>query len=58
MPAFGDVLSAAQIVNMPDLVNIFRLENVSGFARILQVVFTTSYGFAVTPTARHFRRLS
>jgi hypothetical protein len=58
MPAFGDALSAGQIFDMPDLVKLFRLENVGGFARLLQTVFTTSYGFAVTPTARLFRRIS
>jgi hypothetical protein len=58
MPAFGDVLSAGQIVDMPDLVKLFRLENVSGFAGLLQSVFTTSYGLKVTPTARLFRLIS
>lgn len=58
MPASGDVLSEAQIVDIPDMVKLFRLENVSGFARILQVVFTASYGFSVTPTALLFRLIS
>jgi hypothetical protein len=57
MPAFGDVLSAARTIDMPDLVKLFRLESVGGFARLLQIVFTKPYGFEVTPTDRLFRRI-
>jgi hypothetical protein len=44
MPAFGDVLIAAQIVDMPDLVKLSRLENVSGFAESCK-----SYAPRLTP---------